>query len=90
MVFNYECSQCGAEYEILPNLMVCPKCSAKQQPDEPVRGILEVKLVGRLTPQFSIFDLLPVEEKYFPPIPVGNTPLWEPRNIRLKTGFDHL
>ncbi|MBU8871421.1 MAG: pyridoxal-phosphate dependent enzyme [Gemmatimonadales bacterium] len=90
MDFKYGCSLCGTEYEILSNLMVCPICSEKQQPDEPVRGILEVKLVGSLAPQFSIFDLLPVEERYFPPIPVGNTPLWEPRNIRLKTGFDHL
>ena len=90
MVFKYECSQCGTEYEIIPSLMVCPKCSALQQPAEPVRGILEVKLSGSASPHFSIFDLLPVEEKFFPPIPVGNTPLWQPTNIRLKTGFDQL
>ncbi len=90
MDFKYECSQCGAEYEIVPELMVCPSCSAKQQEDEPVRGILEVKLTGSAKADFSTFDLVPVEEEYFPPIPVGNTPLWQPENIRLKTGFPHL
>ncbi len=90
MDFKYECSQCGAEYEIVPELMVCPSCSAKQLEDEPVRGILEVKLTGSAKADFSTFDLLPVEEEYFPPIPVGNTPLWQPENIRLKTGFPHL
>ena len=90
MDFKYECSQCSAEYEIVPELMVCPECSAKQQPDEPVRGILEVKLTGSAGPDFSVYDLLPVEEEFFPPIPVGNTPLWSPVNIRLKTGFPQL
>ncbi len=90
MFFKYECSECQAEYEIVPTLMVCPKCSLKQQPDEPVRGILEVKLIGSANQQFSTFDLLPVEEEFFPPIPVGNTPLWQPNNIRTKTGFPRL
>ena len=90
MNFNYECSQCGSEYKIAPEIMVCPECSKKQKPDEPVRGILEVKLTGSATPDFEVLDLLPVEKEYFPPIPVGNTPLWEPRNIRSKTGFPNL
>lgn len=90
MEFNYICTQCAAEFEIVPELMVCPHCSAKQEADEPVRGILEVALKGQAQPDFSKFDLLPVDEKFFPPIPVGNTPLWEPRNIRESTGFSHL
>ena len=81
---------CGAEYEIAPQIMVCPECSKQQQADEPVRGILEVKLTGNAGPDFSVYDLLPVEEEHFPPIPVGNTPLWEPRAIRETTGFPHL
>jgi len=90
MEFKYECSQCGAEYDIAPDLMVCPHCSRDQQADEPVRGILEVLLKGKAEPDFSVFDLLPVAENFFPPIPVGNTPLWEPRNIQNMTGFPHL
>jgi len=61
-----------------------------QKADEPVRGILEVQLDGHMDQQFSVFDLLPIEKEYFPSVPVGNTPLWEPANIRDKTGFDHL
>lgn len=53
-------------------------------------GILEVELTGTVTPQFTIPDLLPVEKRYFPPIPVGNTPLWRPANLRRETGFNHL
>lgn len=90
MKFSYECSQCFAEYKIEPGIMVCPECSKQQEVDEPVRGILEVKLTGNIEADFSTFDLLPVEEEFFPPIPVGNTPMWEPRNIREKTGFSKL
>ncbi len=90
MNFVYECSQCQCEYEIVPELMVCPKCSEQQQENEPVRGILEVKLNGAADSDFSVFDLLPVEEQFFPPIPVGNTPLWAPERIRATTGFANL
>lgn len=88
--FSYECSQCGAGYEIAPQLMVCPVCAADQQAAEPVRGILEVKLRGTAAPDFSVLDLLPVAKEFFPPIPVGNTPLWEPATIRSQTGFAEL
>ncbi len=90
MKFFYECSECGRRFDIRPELMVCPDCSAKQQPNEPLRGVLEVGLEGDITPDFNIFDLLPVERKFFPPIPVGNTPLWMPINLRRRTGFSNL
>jgi len=35
-------------------------------------------------------DWLPVGASYFPPIPVGNTPLWEPQRLRELTGFPQL
>lgn len=90
MKFSYICTECDKEFKIQPTLMVCPDCSNKQQSDEPVRGILELKLDGALDKNFSIFDMLPVEKEYFPSIPVGNTPLWEPKNIRKTTGFKNL
>ncbi|MCF6267416.1 MAG: pyridoxal-phosphate dependent enzyme [Desulfuromusa sp.] len=34
--------------------------------------------------------MLPVEKEYFPAIPVGNTPLWQPANIRKNAGFANL
>lgn len=84
MTFDYLCSECGKTYEITPDLMVCPDCSNRQRDDEPLRGILEVRLQGQANKDFSVHDLLPVEREFFPPIPVGNTPLWEPSRIRDK------
>jgi threonine synthase len=70
--------------------MVCPECSRGQQPDRPLRGVLEVALEGEAAADFRVFDLLPVPERFFPPIPVGNTPLWRPERLRRRLGFPRL
>jgi len=89
MKFHYRCGECGAEYEISPDRMVCPSCAAGQKPDEPLRGVLETIFEG--TPgKDLLFDLLPVEKEYFPPIPVGGTPLWQPARVRRSEGFPEL
>ncbi len=90
MKFNYICTECSRQFDIVPELMVCPNCSKAQRSDEPVRGILEINLEGNVNKQFSVFDMLPVEKEYFPAIPVGNTPLWQPANIRKNAGFANL
>jgi threonine synthase len=90
MKFNYRCTICSATYDITPDLTVCPKCSKEQLVDQPLTGILEVELHGKVSPLFEIPDLLPIEAGYFPPIPVGNTPLWKPINLRRETGFNNL
>lgn len=90
MDFNYRCSICSTTYEITPDLTVCPDCSRSQQTDQPLEGILEVELRGTIDPSCSISELLPIEPDYFPAIPVGNTPLWEPENLRKSTGFRRL
>lgn len=90
MKFNYRCTVCNKSYDIGPGLTVCPECSKQQQVDQPLTGILEVELQGSAEPSFKVIDLLPIEAKYFPPIPVGNTPLWEPVNLRKNTGFNNL
>ncbi len=90
MNFNYVCSECSQTYDIRPELMVCPACADHQEKDQPLRGVLEVELSGKALPDFETFDLLPVDRPFFPPIPVGNTPLWEPRNLRTELGFDNL
>jgi len=81
---------CRATYEISPDLTVCADCSSGQQTGQPLKGILEVELRGIIDPPYSISELLPVEPDYFPAIPVGNTPLWEPENLRKSTGFRRL
>jgi threonine synthase len=90
MKYFYRCSECEKKFEITPELMVCPECSAQQQPDEPLRGILEVGFEGHLSENFDPLDFLPVEKEYFPAIPVGNTPLWEPERLRKKLNFPNL
>ena len=90
MKFSYRCTICSASYDIGPDLTVCPECSSRQLPDQPLIGILEVELRGKVDSSFEIVDLLPVEKQYFPPIPVGGTPLWEPANLRRNMGFKNL
>lgn len=97
--FNYVCSECAKEFKITPELMVCPKCNAKQTADIPLKGILEVKITKTSSSSSSsfyspkkldIFDLLPIEQKYFPTILVGNTPLTNVTNLRNKLNFKNL
>ncbi len=90
MEFRYVCSECGQRFEITPELKVCPQCAKEQQADQPLRGVLEVELSGQAGPDFGVHDLLPVERAYFPPIPVGGTPLWEPLNLREELGLPGL
>lgn len=88
--FNYRCTICSATYEISPEYTVCPQCAVEQQADQPLYGILEVELHGAAGGEFTLAELLPIEPEFFPPIPVGNTPLWEPRRLREMTGLKHL
>jgi len=73
------CYQCGAHYDLVPGRYLCDACSGKQQADRPLEGVLELVWEGEPDPG-SI--PLPVEPQWFPPIPVGNTPLWAPQRLR--------
>ncbi len=90
MEFQYRCTICDATYEITPDLTLCPDCSQDQRTYQPLWGVLEVELQGSLDLPFTVFDLLPIKSEFFPPIPVGNTPLWQPENLRRATGFKKL
>ena len=83
LTFDYKCSQCDAKYEITPELMLCPECELEQKRGQPLKGVLEVELKG--TPiSNDPLDYLPVERKFFPDMPVGNTPLWHPERLLQK------
>lgn len=90
MKFHYKCIECGKEFEITPEFMVCDECSENQKHDEPLRGILEVVLDGNPGTEFDIFDFLPVDKEYFIDLPIGNSPLWKSENISKQTGFNNL
>ena len=90
MEFSYICSECGRGFAIDPQLMVCPDCASVQATDQPLRGVLDVEIRGRVPSDWEIASLLPVEPQYFPPIPVGGTPLWAPRRLRRELDFPGL
>lgn len=94
--YYYRCSQCGATFDITPERLLCPSCSALQKEQEPLRGVLEVRYENPAPPSLNAslrdfaFGLFPVDPTFFPPIPVGGTPLWEPRRLREELGFPRL
>ena len=89
MRWFYTCPECGAHYDIEAGRYLCDTCSARQKAFQPLAGVLECAWEGNFdggpddTP-------LPVAAEYFPPIPVGNTPLWAPERLRKDTGFARL
>jgi threonine synthase len=85
----YTCPECGAEYDIEAGRYLCDACSASQKPDQPLAGVLECAWEGSFDGGPDDIPL-PVAAEYFPPIPVGNTPLWAPERLRKDTGFDRL
>ncbi len=90
MNYYYKCSECGKTYPITPDRMLCEDCSSKQKSGRPLRGILEVAMEGQLADCTSVYAVLPIEKKWFPQIPVGNTPLWSPKKLQQKHGFPNL
>ena len=87
--YNYKCSLCDKTYDISPEIMLCQVCSEKQIPGQPLMGILEVELNGTLNSKNAL-DFLPVENHFFPSIPVGNTPMWCPKILSDKLGLKKL
>ena len=89
MRWFYRCPGCGAEYAMEPDRYLCDPCAAKQQPDRPLEGVLECAWDG--TYDGGPDDVpLPVAREFLPPLPVGDTPLWEPSRLREETGFPRL
>ncbi|MCX7774658.1 MAG: pyridoxal-phosphate dependent enzyme [Rectinemataceae bacterium] len=86
--WHYRCPTCGSTYAIEPGRYVCDVCATSQRPDEPLRGVLECTWEGD-DPALGSLPL-PVEAPYFPPIPVGETPLWAPERLRAELGMPHL
>ncbi|MEN6296808.1 MAG: pyridoxal-phosphate dependent enzyme [Rectinema sp.] len=84
----YRCPTCGKTYPIEPGRYLCDECAKKQRPDEPLRGVLECAWEGEAPARGSV--PLPVEDRFFPPIPVGQTPLWAPERLRSELGMPNL
>lgn len=83
MRWSYRCPSCGAEYAIEPGRYLCEECGKKNKAGAPLEGVLECvweKEAGEAFPPTGI--PLPVKAEYFPPLPVGDTPLWCPERLR--------
>jgi threonine synthase len=91
--FKYVCEECGREFEIEKDRMLCPHCREDDLAGKPLHGVLKVSLPSSFhnskkgTDHFDIFDYLPIEREYFPPFPVGNTPLIGALNIQRELAF---
>ena len=79
MKWFYRCPACGASYAIQPGRYLCESCAKEQQPERPLSGVLDVDWEGEVT---DATIPLPVDRRWFPAIPVGNTPLWAPQRLR--------
>jgi threonine synthase len=96
----YRCPECGAEYAIEPGRYLCDACSSHNAPGLPLGGVLECAFDldaakwelsgGDLHVVAGLSPPLPVEARFFPPLPVGNTPLWEAPRLRGELGFPGL
>lgn len=49
--------------------MVCERCAHRQQPERPLRGVLEVASRAEIHGSWDPLDLLPVEREFFPKYP---------------------
>jgi threonine synthase len=85
--WSYRCPSCGARYPIEPGRYLCDPCSALNAPGLPLGGVLECAFEGSPEPGSVP---LPVGAEFFPPIPVGDTPLWAPQRLRAGLGFPGL
>ena len=80
MHWYYRCPTCSTTYGISPGRYLCDHCVRLQQRERPLHGILEAEWDGDVPATCAI--PMPVGAEWFPPIPVGNTPLWAPERLR--------
>lgn len=79
----YRCASCDRTYDIAPGRYLCDACAHSQRAERPLAGVLEAHWEGDPPPDRIP---LPVAAKWFPPIPVGDTPMWAPARLRAANG----
>jgi threonine synthase len=91
--WEYRCMECGRAYARDEVTYLCPACSASWKPGIPLRGVLRVEFdheairrkLDRKAIDWSLWS--PVEKKYFPPYPAGETPFSRIDRFGLSAGF---
>ncbi|TRZ53195.1 threonine synthase [bacterium] len=92
----YQCTQCGKTYSRDEVRYLCPGCSAKYKPGEPLKGVLltlfDYKYIAKKfsfnAPDWDLFSA--VKEKYFSEYKCGNTPFVKVSRLGNETGFKNL
>lgn len=93
---HYRCTQCGKEYDTNTLHYLCDSCSKDYKPGMPLLGVLEavfdyqaIARKWKQKPDPLLFSA--VDPKYYPPLPVGNTPYFAyPHKPKLWIKFDGL
>jgi threonine synthase len=91
--FIYQCSHCGNRYKRDEVRYLCPLCARDYRPGIPLPGVLSAQFdygaIGKKfrkdKPDWNLFTA--VEKKFFPPIPVGNTPFFQSAALGDELGF---
>ena len=94
--FVYQCSNCGKRYGRDEVRYLCPLCARDYRPGIPLIGVLSAqfdyaairKKFSKAKLDWSLFSA--VEETFFPPIPVGNTPFFHSAALGRQFGFDNV
>jgi len=94
--FVYQCSNCGKRYRRDEVRYLCPLCARDYRPGIPLIGVLSAQFdyaairrkFNKVKPDWNLFSA--VEEKFFPPIPVGNTPFFQTAVLGRQFGFDNV
>jgi len=92
--FVYQCSNCGKRYQRDEVRYLCPLCMRDYRPGIPLLGVLLAQLdytvirkkFNKSKLDWNLFSA--VEEKFFPPLPVGNTPFFQTEALGKRFGFD--
>jgi threonine synthase len=94
--FLYRCTLCGRTFGRNAVRYLCPTCSRDSTPGIPLRGVLEAvldyadlqKRFDRSRPDWDLFST--VEQEYYPPYPVGNTPFFRSGRLGRELGINNL
>lgn len=93
---SWRCTDCGRGFARDAVRYLCPDCGPAYRPGIPLVGVLEARfdfdrirsLFDRRRPDWTLFSA--VEPEFFPPLPVGGTPLVPAPRLGAELGLPRL
>ncbi len=83
---HWRCTECGQEFALDEVRYLCPDCARDYTPGIPLPGVLEaifaypaLRQAWQIQPDPKLFSVL--DPGFYPPLPVGNTPLFRPGRL---------